>query len=414
MSMEKHDAAVAGMLARHRAGSVSRRQVVRLIGTLGVGLTAAGVVGLDRDRRTGVTSSGGHAGHQMFGLQQEGTPGAAEPAPMATPRLGQQPDGTTIWKVVAGSEVEDEAGIIELEAFFPGQITVNAGDRIFFDIQGFHNVHFYPGGEQPVPRFIPDPAAGTPVAGAPRIILNPEVAFPTPEMTVDGATEVNSGLPLGEPQPVVIAFSNPGVYEYWCDVHAVARMKGTVVVQEAGAAVPMDQATIDQAAQAKMEALRAEVQALIAEHDATMGAPIAADVHEVTVGLSATAIEINAFLPRDLAIAVGDTVRFDYTSRDPEVPHTVSFASGGEVPEFILVEGGEAGPPTIVLNAEYIVPAGGPTYSGVGFVNSGLMDAAPDSPKSFELTFDTAGAYDYYCAIHGLPGEGMAGTITVR
>lgn len=245
---------------------------------------------------------------------------------------------------ITGSDDADAVEGTELDAFFPKQITVNAGDSIFFDVHGFHNVHFYPNGGQPVPSFIPDPAAGSPVAGAPRILINPQVAFPTPGMTVDGGTEVNSGLPLGEPQPVVIAFSTAGTYEYWCDIHAEVQMKGTVVVQEAGAAVPMDQAAVDQAAQSEMTALRENVQALLAEYTTT-GTPVAGGAHEVMVGLSAPEIEVNAFLPRDLTIAVGDTVRFNYTSTDPAVPHTVSFASGGEVPDFIQAEGGQNGPP---------------------------------------------------------------------
>ena len=414
VSRERHGATIAEALAHFRTGLIGRRQFVRLLGTLGVGLTAAGVVGLGRDRRTGATSSGGHVRHHMFGLRQDGTPGAEEPAPVATPQLGQQPDGTTTWKVVVGGEVEEEVGVIELEAFFPRQITVNAGDSVFFDIRGFHNVHFYPGGGSPVPRFVPDPATGTPTAGAPRIVLNPEVAYPTPGMTVDGATEVNSGRPLGEPTPVLISFSAPGTYEYWCDVHAIAQMKGTVVVQEVGTVVPMDQAALDQMAADEMEALRSRAQVLVDERVAMAATPTPDGVPEVTVGLSAIGIEVNAFFPRDLTVAVGDAVRFTYTARDPEVPHTVSFASDEEAPEFILVEGGEVGPPTIVLNPAYVSPAGGSTYSGVGFVNSGLMTAAPDSPKSLELTFDTEGTFDYYCAIHGVPGEGMAGTITVR
>lgn len=414
MSMEKHGLAVAEALARYQTGLIGRRQAVRLLGTLGVGLTAAGVVGLGRDRRTGATSSGGHVRHHMFGLRQDGTPGAEEPAPVATPQLGQQPDGTTTWKVVVGGEVEEEVGVIELEAFFPRQITVNAGDSVFFDIRGFHNVHFYPGGGSPVPRFVPDPATGTPTAGAPRIVLNPEVAYPTPGMTVDGATEVNSGRPLGEPTPVLISFSAPGTYEYWCDVHAVGQMKGTVVVLEAGSTAPMDQAAVDQIASDEMEALRTRVQVLIDERVAMTGTPTAGGVHEVTVGLSATEIEVNAFFPRNLTVAAGDAVRFTYASSDPEVPHTVSLASGGEVPEFILVEGGETDLPTLVFNPRYLVPAGGPTYSGQGFFNSGLMSADPGNPTTYELTFDTAGTYDYYCAIHGSPGGGMAGTITVR
>ena len=417
MSMEKHGAAIAEAMARYRAGQMSRRQVVRLLGTLGVGLTAAGAIGLGRGRSTDAAAPSGHGKHTMFGLRQDGTPGAEGPPPAATPPLGQQADGTTTWKVQAGAFGAEEFGV-ELVAFFPEQITVNAGDSVFFAIQGFHNVHFYPGGGQPVPLFIPD-MSGTPTAGPPRIVLNPQVAFPTPTMTVDGATEVNSGLPLGPSGPVVMSFSTPGTYEYWCDIHAAGQMKGTVVVQEAGAAAPMDQAAVDQAAQAEMDALRQQAQALIDEHLAMSGTPMAGTpmaggAHEVAVGLSAIEIEVNAFFPRDLTVAAGDTVRWVYTSNDPAVPHTVTFLGGGDPLEFVVPEGGQAGPPTLVLNPQLLLPTGGPTYSGQGLANSGLFGGGPGSPTSFELTFDTAGSYAYYCAIHGSPEGGMAGTITVQ
>jgi hypothetical protein len=53
------------------------------------------------------------------------------PAPASTPQLGEQPDGTHIWKVqVACMEMEN---LIDLQAFFPKEITINAGDAIFFE-----------------------------------------------------------------------------------------------------------------------------------------------------------------------------------------------------------------------------------------------------------------------------------------
>lgn len=418
MSMEKHGAAVAEALARHRAGLMSRRQVVRLLGTLGVGLTAAGAVGLGRGRSIGAASNG-HRRHQMYGLRQDGTPEA-----MATPTLGPQADGTTVWRVVAGDMAVMAEGI-ELTAFFPAQITVNAGDSIYFDRQGFHNVHFYPNNDGPTPEIIPDPAA-TPTAGPPRLILNPEVAFPYGGTTFDGTAPVNSGLPLAGPEPFTVTLTAPGTYEYWCDLHGALNMMGTVVVQEAGAAYPMDQAGVDEQAAAEQAALLEQARALIAEQEAMAGTPMAGmatpmagmemasptagGAHQVAVGQSAEKIELNIFFPRNLTIAAGETVRWVYTSDDPPVPHTVTFLSGGEALPFVLPEGGAAGPPTLVLNPQLLLPAGGPTYSGQGLVNSGLMITG-GGPTEFALTFDTPGTYDYYCAIHG---EMMSGTVTVQ
>ena len=71
------------------------------------------------------------------------------------------------------------------------------------------------------------------------------------------------------------------------------------------------------------------------------------------------------------------------------------------------------GPPLLVLSPELMAPAGGSSYSGQGFVNSGLL-LAEAGMTTYELTFDTPGTYRYYCAFHGSPEEGMIGDIVVE
>jgi plastocyanin len=46
--------------------------------------------------------------------------------------------------------------------------------------------------------------------------------------------------------------------------------------------------------------------------------------------------------------------------------------------------------------------------------DAGLFDSGVLAPgMDFEFTFRDSGEYSYYCQLHGSPGEGMAGTITV-
>lgn len=45
------------------------------------------------------------------------------------------------------------------------------------------------------------------------------------------------------------------------------------------------------------------------------------------------------------------------------------------------------------------------------FESSGDPVAAP---KSFPVTFTTAGTYTFFCSVHGTPTGGMRGTVTVR
>ena len=77
-----------------------------------------------------------------------------------------QADGSTLWHVKVGDMKMEE--LIELHTFFPNEITISAGDSIWFDfgMGGFHTVSFLSGGDLP-PIFIPDPEEGTPTAGGP-------------------------------------------------------------------------------------------------------------------------------------------------------------------------------------------------------------------------------------------------------
>jgi len=96
------------------------------------------------------------------------------------------------------------------------------------------------------------------------------------------------------------------------------------------------------------------------------------------------------------------------------VPHTVTLASGGKEPDLFLVEPQEAGPPKVVINPVVLAPAGGPTYSGKDYFNSGWIWGTKDpfpGPRSYVLKFDTPGTYEFYCVLHDMMG--MSGHVTV-
>ena len=81
-----------------RDGRLSRRKALRLLG--GAGVAGAGFVAL---------------GRRAFA--QEGTPPA-----VATPQLGLQADGSTLWRVKVGDMRMEER--LELMDSFPGEITI--------------------------------------------------------------------------------------------------------------------------------------------------------------------------------------------------------------------------------------------------------------------------------------------------
>lgn len=415
------------ILQRYRSGQMSRREALRLLGALGLTATGLGAIGLSAIGVHASTpvrlSRQGHGGHGAWDLtllrQEAGTPAA-------TPELGEQPDGTNLWRVrVAGMDMET---LIDTQAFFPSEITINAGDTIVFefpDPPGFHTVTFLSGEEEP-PLIIPDESAGTPTAspaaGPPRLIINPTAAFPAGGNTYDGTGYINSGLDVarlpGDP-PFMLTFTAPGTYEYQCIPHGVV-MKATVIVQDAGSELPEDQAAVDARGEQERAALIEEGKAEIAEYAEATATQRddGSTLWEVAVGVGEGQARVLAFLPEALDIKAGDTVR--WVNHSKSEPHTVTFVgAGAEQPEDIFIEPQPNGPPKIVQNPLTLFPQGGQVYSGEGFVSSGFLGELNGEPlpggPAYELTFDTAGEYPYYCILHasGPEGPGMAGTIRV-
>ena len=419
----------AHVLRHYQAGQMSRREVLRLLGALGLTTAGVGAIGFGAVTRStsagSVVNGGVHAGHgSLYAalLRQD----AGTPAAVAPPTLGEQPDGTHLWRVrVAGM---DEENLIDMQAFFPKEITINAGDGILFEFPtppGFHTVTFLSGGAVP-PLFIPDESDDTsvasPPAGPPTLIINPEAAFQTGATDYDGTGYVNSGLDVvrlpGDP-PFMLTFTTPGTYEYQCIPHGIA-MKATVVVQEAGAARMEDQAAVDARGDEERAALLAEGKATITEY-AEARATARDDgstLWEIAAGAGEGQARVMRFLPDTLEIKVGDAVR--WVNHSKTEPHTVTFLGAGvEQPEDIAVEPQAGGPPKIIQNPLTLFPQGGQVFNGEGYVNSGFLGELNGEPlpggPAYELTFDTAGEYSYYCILHasGPEGPGMAGSITV-
>jgi len=350
---------------------------------------------------------------QLASASQQATPPA-----MATPMVGPQADGTTIWKVtVSGMSMEKG---IDLQAFFPGEIVINAGDSIWFaeDEPDFHTVYFPAGGQIP-PLFIPDPEVASPQAGAPpQLVVNPDVLLPTSSLTVDGTTPVNSGLDiLWDPAvPTILTFPTAGAYDYLCIPHQ-AVMKAAVVVQEAGSALPMDQAGYDALAQEQMAALVEDGKAALAEFaDATSEAQAdGTTLWTAAAGAGEGQARVMQFLPNPLEIKAGDSVKWIIQSLGE--PHTVTFVgSDATAPEDIKPGKFADGRPKLSVNPQTMLPQGGTSFDGTGYMNSGYM-GIPEMglPMEFTATFPTPGEYLYYCVLHGdAKGNGMAARLIVK
>ena len=132
------------------------------------------------------------------------------------------------------------------------------------------------------------------------------------------------------------------------------------------------------------------------------------------MGITTEHTDILAFIPDTLAVGVGDTVTF---TNDSEAPHTATFTSGADVPDFIQPAPQAAGPPILAINPEVAtgVPATEPPveYNGSGYVASGILGPAPEFQTNiWTAKFTSAGQFQYVCAVHY--ANGMAGSITVQ
>jgi plastocyanin len=386
-----------GIVTRRRQPiRVNRRQVMHGIG--GLGIAALGVAALGR--RAGA---------------QEGSP-----VPAATPVIGPQADGTTLWKVVVGGM--DPENMIEYHGFFPGELTINAGDSVWFaeEMPMFHTVTF-PNTANPVPLLIPDPeVAATPdPAAPPKLIFNPVMVGGAGSNVVDGSELVSTAVDVfGDPsKPWVFTFPKAGAYEYFCIPHQFV-MRGKITVQEAGSTLPMDQAAVDAAAREQIAALQQQGLAELDKYKEAKATKLADGTTQYEVALGAggmSQVRVQRFLPGAIEINVGDSIKF--VNQSEGEPHTATFLGEGETqPEDTIVESFANGMPKFVQSMETFLPSGGNVWSGKGFLNSGFTGIpALGLPMEFTVTFDTPGEFTPYCILHGDPnGEGMAGKVTVK
>jgi plastocyanin len=319
-----------------------------------------------------------------------------------------------VWDVLVGTDEEITNGIVSAQAYFPNPLAITVGDAVNFHFRGFHTVTFL--GDQPAPRFeVPGAEAGT-------LMLNPQAFFPsappgTTSVTYDGRGFLNSGAPEepaeegAAPPPFTVTFTAAGSYSYVCLIHP--GMVARLVVEPTGAAVPETPAQATARGQAQLEEVLATMRATTAAvrfaQPISTEAPGRTTVHSALAGLGqGLGASTLAFLPDQLTVRRGDIVV--WTMPDPFEIHTVTFPSGAEPPSFIEPQAGpggpDAGPPMLVIPAQVVNPAGGDTYTGTGYVNSGILG----NGASFALRFDApAGSYEWLCVVHPF----MRGTVAV-
>ena len=300
----------------------------------------------------------------------------------------------TNWTVIVGGHPADNS--VYANGFYPRELTVNVGDTVTWQFDGFHNVAFLSGGTRPTFA----------IKDGGKMYANPKVFFPAGGSTYGGVGFRNSGTPQDDkPFSYSLTFTKPGRYEYACTIHA--GMSGVVnVVRDPVAETPA----------AELERGRAEqASSLAAATSAYRGLTPKRDGSKITVRLIGNRddrFSILRFTREPLVISVGTTVT--WTVNDPFEIHTVTF-NGDKHLQFIIPEPQPNGPPKLELSAAVLTPTKTTSFAGTGFVNSGLLFPAGNPahlPSSFSLTFTKPGRYEYWCLVH--KDAGQRGVIIVK
>ena len=146
--------------------------------------------------------------------------------------------GVHMYMVQAGDGMaafNDKANTTTNDQFYPRHLTVKVGDSVTW-IGGFHTITFGPDAvrtQLEKNQFVPVPQA----SGAPKLIFNPKIAFPSGGNTYDGTGFVNSGIlallasPTSKAPPSFkLTFTKAGTFEYDCLIHP--GMDGTITVTQ--------------------------------------------------------------------------------------------------------------------------------------------------------------------------------------
>lgn len=140
------------------------------------------------------------------------------------------PDNHSFWYVRNGNADEDTFDMrVQLLQFGPKDLTIKAGDTVVWSSTYFHTVTFNPAPPPPEFPVVKPQANGPPILVAPANIM-----FPVkPDAVYDPTKYYNSGVLLpGGPNGTAwaLTFDKPGTYEYFCAVHRIQGMKGTIIV----------------------------------------------------------------------------------------------------------------------------------------------------------------------------------------
>jgi len=330
-------------------------------------------------------------------------------------------DQATTWNVAVGEQGKPPAGTpkgTSLNQFFPGRLTVNAGDKVTFTNLGFHTVTYLAG--KPMPAFL-GPAKGevyqgiTDSAGQPfffdgqqKFAYNAPLFKPFGPKVIAGKQASSGPIPARSPKkPVKVTYGFPkvGKFKLLCVIHG-SKMGMTVTVKPKGAAVETPE-EVAAKAKAETDAAWAKADALVALKPPKNTIYMGVDSAQTSGGRT-TVLD---FVPSLTTVKVGTRVTFT-ASRAPTEAHNVGFGPKKYIDKLMktteLFPFGPPNPPNQVT--PFFIygsdPPGtayeGSSMHGNGFYATPLADGIPGPPpNAVSVTFAKAGKYHFICMLHG-------------
>jgi len=350
-----------------------------------------------------------------------GQPPPSTPESVATPQSFPPRELTVL--VGAGEKTA------AINAFFPRQLTIRAGDTVNWKMNTEgdpHSVIFTD--QQPEDDVIPLSGTGGGGilfggSGPQASILNPKILYPSnpndqlPEVW-RGSGYITSGIMFPKLQappsiPLIdrfsLKFDRPGIYPYVCGMHDFH--KGTVVVEPATTINVPEQTEIDEVAQQEIAPLKIITDSLhvIQSSDRVLDeefGPGDTTIYVVAAGMGPPEAELTEFFPEHLTVTKGDSVVW-VSSRW----HSIVFNPGRPFPDMYTPETDESGKVQMIINPVVTQPVrAGKPFIGEGLYSSGLMGYGQrPGGIGYSLTFQVEGTFRYLCPVH----PGMAGTIKV-
>ena len=324
------------------------------------------------------------------------------------------------WTVLVGEQKKAPAGTpkqTSLNQFFPGRLTINAGDKVTFSSVGFHTAS-YLGGTRSAPDVLTPKgevyegivdSAGQPFYfdQKQKFIWNAPKFGPAGPKSIKRGTYASSGVIVAQnpKKPVTATYTFPqaGTFKLICQIHP-PDMAMQVVVKPKGASVPTAE-EVEARKQEETDAAWAKAEALVAKKPPANTIYMGIDSSKAAGGRT-TVLD---FVPNLTTVKVDTRVRF--LVKAPTEFHNVGFGPVKYLNKFTkqtdLFPFGPNAPnqvgPAFVYGSDASgTPYEGRTMHGNGFYATPLADGIKGGlPNSFRVTFTNPGKYHFICMLHG-------------